>query len=107
MIYDANQLTKTRFASEWRANYGEHWQDGRPLARFFQFIQNITHVKNYHQRRRLESGNSNEWDISLFFAIFNTAPFNSSTFMPHIKKVKNVQLGLAVEGLLQLNIVAF
>jgi len=99
LIYRAIQLNKMRFASEWRANYGEHWQDGRPSARFFQFIQTITGI-NSNQRRRLESGNSNEWDISLFFAIFNTAPFNNSTFMPHLKKVKNVRNEVKILGVL-------
>ena len=87
-ICHATQLIKTRFACEWRSIYAENWQDSQPKTNFIRFVKSISNP-NRSQKELLKIGNSQDWDVSLFFVIFNTPPLNDSKYFQFIKDIKD------------------
>ncbi len=84
----AIQLIQSKFASEWKAKYGENWQDNKPSASFIKFADKIF-KPNRSQKTLLKIGDSKEWDVSLLFLIFNTPPLNDSKYFPFIRSIKD------------------
>ncbi len=47
LLEKANQCIRKAFVKEWEDKYEERWQDGRPSAKFFEFIDRIPYASEF------------------------------------------------------------
>ena len=90
LLSHANKTVMEAFANAWKDNFGIEWVDSEPSSNFLQFEKTITNA-NRSQRELIKIGNSKDWDIALFYVIFNTALFNKSKYLPYLKQIKEVR----------------
>ena len=93
LLSDASKTVMKAFANVWKENYGTEWVDSNTNYSddLIQFKNIITTKANPSQKKLINIGNSNEWDITLFFLLFSTEPFSRSKYVPFIRKINYVR----------------
>ena len=90
LLSHANKIVMKVFTNAWKRHYLLEWEENQPSLNLLDFEKTIT-MAQYSQRELIKNGNAIDWDITLFYVIFLTPPFNTNWYCNYIKQIKDVR----------------
>jgi len=91
-LADVNKFIRQLFLESWQKKFGSIWTDDKNAVDNMKSLKERTAIYsriNKDQKKYLEEGDSNQWDISLLYLLFDCLGFERKIYIQKIKDIRN------------------